>query len=297
MVVSRSHNSNPARIPALGLRALALLLLSMLLMFLDDRDNHLRTVRNAISTAVYPMRVIVDAPARIWQTASEITETRDDQRREINRLKTELSITAADLLRLRALEAENSRLRALLDARPQVPDKVRVVEIMSVDANPFRHSVVLDIGSNDGVYDGQAIVDAAGIIGQVMKAGPMTSEAILISDPGHALLVEVNRNGLRTVAYGTGEFGRLNLPGLPNNADIQPGDLLVSSGLSGAFPSGYPVAVVDTVTRIPQEAFADVTATPAAALDQVHEVMLIWSSRQMGEIAGETTDDEVDDDG
>ena len=140
-------------------------------------------------------------------------------------------------------------------------------------------------------------MDAAGVIGQVMKAGPMTANAILISDPGHALLVEVNRNGLRTVAYGTGEYGRLNLPGLPNNADIQPGDLLVTSGLSGAFPSGYPVAVVDTVTRIPQEAFADVTATPAAALDQVREVMLIWSSRQADEIAVENSEDEVDDDG
>ena len=297
MVVSRSNNTNPARIPALGLRALALLFLSLLLMFLDKRDNHLDTVRDAISAAVYPMRVIVDAPARIWQTAGEITETRDDLRRENSRLKTELSITAADLLRLSALEAENSRLRALLDARQQVPDEVRVVEIMSVDANPFRHNIVLDIGSNDGVYDGQAIVDANGIIGQVMETGPMTANAILISDPGHALLVEVNRNGLRTVAYGTGEFGRLNLPGLPNNADIEPGDLLVSSGLSGAFPAGYPVAVVDSVTRIPQDAFADVTATPAAALDQVREVMLIWSSRQADEIAAEKRSAEVDDDG
>ena len=297
MVVSRNHNINPARIPGLGLRAIALLLLSMVLMFLDDRDNHLDTVRNAISAAVYPMRVIVDLPARLWAGASEISESRDELQRDNARLKDEILLTAARLQRLSALHAENERLRALLDARRQVPDEVRVVEIMSVDANPFRHNVVLDIGSNDGVYDGQAIVDAAGVIGQVMKAGPLTANAILISDPGHALLVEVNRNGLRTVAYGTGEFGRLDLPGLPNNADIQPGDLLVTSGLSGAFPSGYPVAVVDTVTRIPQEAFADVTATPAAALDQVREVMLIWSSRQTDEIAAEDTDDEVDDDG
>jgi len=297
MVVSRNHNINSARIPGLGLRAIALLLLSMLLMFLDNRDNHLDTVRNAISAAVYPMRVIVDLPSRLWAGASEISESRDDLQRENARLKDEILLTAARLQRLSALQAENARLRALLEARRQVPDEVRVVEIMSVDANPFRHNVVLDIGSNDGVYDGQAIVDAAGVIGQVMKAGPLTANAILISDPGHALLVEVNRNGLRTVAYGTGEFGRLDLPGLPNNADIQPGDLLVTSGLSGAFPSGYPVAVVDTVMRIPQEAFADVTATPAAALDQVHEVMLIWSSRHADEIAAEDSDDKVDDDG
>lgn len=266
-------------------------------MFLDNRENHLSTVRAAISAAVYPMRVIVDLPARLWEGASEITQSRDDLQRENARLKDEILLTAPRLQRMSALQAENARLRALLDARRQVPDEVRVVEILSVNANPFRHSVILDIGSNDGVYDGQAIVDAAGVIGQVMKAGPMTASAILISDPGHALLVEVNRNGLRTVAYGTGEFGRLNLPGLPNNADIQPGDLLVTSGLSGAFPSGYPVAVVDAVTRIPQEAFADVTATPAAALDQVREVMLIWSSRQADENAADDSDDEVDDDG
>lgn len=296
MVVSRNHNTNPARIPALGLRALALLFLSLALMFLDKRDNHLDAVRNTISAAVYPMRVIVDAPTRLWDWTGEVTESRDDLQRENARLKTEISLTAADLQRMSALQAENTRLRALLDARQQVPDDVRVVEIMAVDANPFRHNVVLDIGSNDGVYDGQAIVDAAGIIGQVMKAGPLTADAILISDPGHALLVEVNRNGLRTVAYGTGEFGRLDLPGLPNNADIQPGDLLVTSGLSGVFPSGYPVAVVDTVNRNPQEAFADVTATPAAALDQVREVMLIWSSRHESENALNKSDAEGDDD-
>lgn len=278
MVASRNRNTNPARIPALGIRALALVFLSILLMFLDNRDNHLDAVRGAISAAVYPMRVIVDAPARFWGWASESSESRDELQQENARLRAERLLTAARLQRLSSLEAENSRLRSLLDARQQVPDEVRVVEIMSVDANPFRHNVILDIGSNDGVYDGQAIVDAAGIIGQVMETGPLTAEAILISDPGHALLVEVNRNGLRTIAYGTGEFGRLDLPGLPNNADIEAGDLLVTSGLSGTFPPGYPVGIVDSVTRIPQDAFADVSATPSAALDQVREVMLIWAA-------------------
>ncbi len=292
MAATRSYNSNPARIPALGARAFALILLSLLLMFLDHRDNHLDTVRNAISAAIYPIRVLVDAPSRLLAKAGEIIESRDELQRENDRLTDEILLTAPRLQQLSALRAENTRLRALLDARQQVPDEVRVVEIMAVDANPFRHSIVLDLGSNDGVYDGQAIIDADGIIGQVMQTGPMTADAILISDPGHALLVEVNRNGLRTVAYGTGEFGRLNLPGLPNNADIRAGDLLVTSGLGGTFPSGYPVAVVNTVNRIPQEAFADVTATPSAALDQVREVMLIWSSRREDEIPAKADDDE-----
>ena len=179
--------------------------------------------------------------------------------------------------RLTALEAENARLRALLDARTRVRDEVRVAEIMAVDANPYEHNLVIDIGSRDGVYDGQSIVDADGVVGQVIKTGVMTAQAVLISDTDHALPVEVNRNGLRTIAVGTGEIDQLDLPFLPNNADIRAGDLLVTSGLGGAFPSGYPVAVVNSVTRIPQEPFADVTATPSAALDQVREVMLIWS--------------------
>ncbi len=287
MIASQGHNTNLARRPALGVRALVLLSLSLVLMFLDHRENHLDAVRDAISAAVYPLRVLVDAPAQFWEWAVESSQSRDELQRENSRLKAERLLTAARLQRLAALEAENSRLRALLDARQHVPDDVRVVEIMAVDASPFKHNIVLDIGSNDGAYDGQAIVDADGVIGQVMEAGPLATHAILISDPGHALLVEVNRNGLRTVAYGTGDFGRLELPGLPNNADIQIGDLLVTSGLGGAFPSGYPVAVVDKVTRIPQNAFADVTAIPSAALDQIREVMLVWSPRREADtIAG-----------
>lgn len=274
-----SYKQNPARIPALGARAFALLLLSLLLMFLDHRDNHLDAVRNAISAAVYPMRIIVAAPVNFWAWASDLSKSKKELQTENSRLRAEILLTAARLQRLTSLEAENNRLRDFLEARRRVQDEVRVVTIMAVDANPFKHNIVLDLGSLQGVYAGQAIINADGIIGVVMEAGPLTSDAILISDPGHALLVEVNRNGLRTLAYGTGEFGRLDLPGLPNNADIRTGDLLVTSGLGGTFPSGYPVAVVDTVTRIPQDAFAEVTATPTAALDQMREVMLIWSAQ------------------
>ena len=132
------------------------------------------------------------------------------------------------------------------------------------------------MGQQDEVYDGQALVDADGVIGQVIQTGLTTSQALLISDPSHALPVEVSRNGLRTIAKGTGELNRLDLPFLPNNADIEVGDLLVTSGLGGMFPAGYPVAVITTINRIPQEPFADVAAAPAASLDQVREVMLIW---------------------
>jgi len=277
MVASRGNNSNPARIPALGIRVIVLMLISILLMYFDQRQNHLDTVRKAIGVAVYPLQLVVDAPVRFWEWLGESTTSRNELQLEVGRLKAERLLTNARLQRLTALEAENARLRAMLDARAKVRDQVRVAEIMAVDANPYEHNLVIDIGSRDGVYDGQAIVDADGVVGQVIATGLMTAQAVLISDTDHALPVEVNRNGLRTIAVGTGEIDRLDLPFLPNNADIQTGDLLVTSGLGGAFPAGYPVAVVDGVTRMPQEPFADVTAKPAAALDQVREVMLIWS--------------------
>lgn len=279
MLTNRSGNTNPARIPALGIRVLICIALSILLMIVDHRQNHLDTVRRAIGAAVYPMQVVVDAPFRLWNWLAESTAHRNALQRQVARLEAERLLTRAELLQLTALRAENDRLRKLLDARPRFRDEIRVAEIMAVDANPYRHNIVIDIGQRDGVYAGQAIVDADGVIGQVLDVGLATSQAILISDPSHALPVEVSRNGLRTIANGTGEFDRLDLPFLPNNADIRSGDVLVTSGLGGAFPAGYPVATVDSVTRIPQAPFADVTAIPSAALDQVREVLLIWEGQ------------------
>ena len=263
--------------PALGLRLLLLAALSILLQYVDHRDNYLDTLRKAIGATVYPLRVIVDAPVSAWRWFDETTTSRNDLQAENSRLKAERLLTQSRLQRYSALEAENARLRAMLEAREQVRAQVRVAEIMSVSANPFRHVLVVDKGTSDGVYNGQALVDADGIVGQVIEAGVASAQCILISDPGHDLPVEVNRSGVRTIARGTGDYNTLNLPFLPNNADIEPGDLLVTSGLGDAFPAGYPVAVVETGTRLPQEPFALVTARPSAALNQVREVMLIWS--------------------
>ncbi|MDH3547418.1 MAG: rod shape-determining protein MreC [Gammaproteobacteria bacterium] len=294
MVHSRADNSNPARIPALGIRVLVLLAISILLMVLDHRQGHLGKVRAVIGVAVYPIQIVVDAPFRLWEWISESTTARNDLQLEVSRLNAERLLTNARLQRLTALEAENARLRDLLEARSRVRDEIRVAEIMAVDANPYRHNIVIDIGKRDNVYDGQALVDANGVVGQVIETGLTTSQAILISDPSHALPIEVNRNGLRTIAKGTGKFDRLDLPFLPNNADIQPGDLLVTSGLGGAFPPGYPVAVVTTVNRIPQEPFADVIAVPSAALDQIREVMLIWTATSPAAAADANREDSTE---
>jgi rod shape-determining protein MreC len=280
MVASRESNNNPGRIPALGLRFLALILVSILLMYVDNRDNHLDAVRSSIGAAVYPLRIIVDAPARLWSWLGESTTSRNDMQLELARLKAERLLTNARLQKLNSLEAENARLRAMLDARARVRDRTRVAEIMSVDANPYDHSLVIDVGTQDGVVNGQALVDADGVVGQVIQAGLLTSQAMLISDTDHALPVEVNRNGLRTIVVGTGTIDKLELPFVVNNADIRVGDLLVTSGLGGAFPAGYPVAVVESVTRLPHEAYADVTARPSASLGQVREVLLIFPAEE-----------------
>lgn len=278
MVAAHASRSNPGRNPALGLRVLGLIFISIMLMYFDHRDNHLDTLRKSIGAAVYPLRVIVDAPLHFWGWLSKSSASRNELQLELSRLTTERLLNNARLQKMNALEAENARLRALLDARAAVRDSARVVEIMSVDANPYDHSLVIDAGNRDGVYDGQALIDADGVVGQVIKAGLMTSQAMLISDTDHALPVEVNRNGLRTIVVGTGTIDRLELPFVVNNADIRVGDLLVTSGLGGVFPAGYPVATVTDVTRIPQDPYADVAATPTASLGQVREIMLIYSA-------------------
>lgn len=264
--------------PALGLRFLLLAALSILLLVVDHRYNHLDAARKAIGATVYPLRVIVDAPVSLWRWLGDSTSSRNELQLRNSRLNVERLLTQARLQRFAALEAENARLRAMLEATTRVRDQVRVAEIMSVSSNPFRHVLVVDKGTRDGVFDGQVLIDADGVVGQIIEAGVLSSQGILISDPDHALPVLVNRNGLRTIAVGTGEFDRLDLPFLPNNADIREGDLLVTSGLGGAFPAGYPVAIVASVVRIPQEPFAAVSAEPSAALSRVREIMLIWTT-------------------
>lgn len=278
MLTARTENQHRSqKTPALGLRLLLFAGLSILILVIDHRENYLDAVHRAIDVTIHPLRVIVDAPVAMWHWLDETSAGRNELRLENSRLKAERLLTHARLQRYSALEAENTRLRAMLEARTRVRDEVRVAGIMSVSANPFRHDLVIDKGLNDGVYDGQAMIDADGVVGQVIETGLFSAQAVLISDPDHALPVEINRNGLRTIAVGTGEFDRLDLPFLPNNADVRQGDLLVTSGLGGAFPAGYPVAIIDNVTRIPQEPFAAVSAKPAAKLNQVREIMLIWS--------------------
>jgi rod shape-determining protein MreC len=179
------------------------------------------------------------------------------------------------LQRFDSLVQENIRLREILNASAKLNDNVQIARIISADINPFRHIIVIDKGTQNNLYNGQVIVDTNGVVGQILQTSFLSSHAILISDTDHALPIEVNRNGLRTIAQGNGSYDRLDIPYIPNNADIRVGDLIVTSGLGGKFPAGYPVALIDKVSRNPSQQFAYVSAKPTASLNQIREVMLI----------------------
>ena len=263
---------------SMGARFLLLAIVCIALMLLDRREQHLVRVRQALSVVVYPVRVVVDFPFKAWGSLSETFAERDALIEENRQFRRERRETEARLQRLAALERENARLRALLESTERIASRSLVAEILAVDLDPYRQRFDLNRGLVDGVYVGQALLDAQGVVGQVVRVGPLTSEAVLITDADLAVPVSVNRNGLRTIAVGTGDSGRLRLPYLTNNADIAEGDLLLSSGLGGVFPSGYPVGRVLEVRLRPDQAFAEIIAEPASSLDRDREVLLVWSS-------------------
>jgi rod shape-determining protein MreC len=244
-------------------------------MILDSREQHLVRVRQALTVVVSPVRVLVDLPFRTWYSVRDTFAARDALITENQQFRRERLETEGRLQRLAALEMENTRLRQLLDSTARVGSRALVAEILEVDLDPYRQRFDLNRGFVDGVFVGQALIDAQGVVGQVMRVGPFTSEAVLITDADHAVPVSVNRNGLRTTAFGTGDSHRLRL-NLTNNADIEEGDLLISSGLGGVFPAGYPVGRVVEVRLRPDQAFAEIFAEPMSALDRDREVLLVW---------------------
>jgi rod shape-determining protein MreC len=262
----------------MGARFLLLAIACVALMMLDSRDQHLRRVREALTVAVYPVRMLVDLPFRTAHSLRDTFAARDTLIAENLEFRRERLETEGRLQRLAALEMENERLRSLLESRGRVGSRALVAEILAVDLDPYRQRFDLNRGFVNGVFVGQALIDAKGVVGQVVRVGPFTSEALLITDADHAVPVSVNRNGLRTIAVGTGDSDQLRLPYLTNNADIVVGDLLMSSGLGGVFPAGYPVGRVTEVRLRPDQSFAEVIAEPASALDREREVLLVWNS-------------------
>jgi len=250
-------------------------LLAIVLMAMDHRGNYITRVRSMAHYIVEPVYHVVEWPLRAARELSGQFQSRRALRDENERLGRQLLGQQAELQRLQVLEEENLRLRELFAGAESQPYEYRFAELLRVELDPFSHQVMIDRGARDGVVAGQAVIDGRGVMGQVEDVQLHFSRVRLISDPSHALPVQINRTGLRTVAYGVGETNRLNLPSIPLDADVREGDLVVTSGLGHRFPGGYPVAEVALIDRSEGRTFARVEARPLAALDRGREVLLI----------------------
>jgi len=277
-LVELSHDSRPiiGRGPPLGATFLALATASIALMVADVRYGQLEQVRGWLNSAAYPLQVAIDLPFRAWGWITGSFADRGELQKENLALTARLRTADLQLQKFAVLQDENRRLREMRGSSAGVAKRAIVASILNVDLDPFRHRVLLDRGSVDGVFKGQAVLDAQGIFGQVWRVNARTSEAILISDAEHAIPVQSNRSGVRTIAVGTGDPNRLSLPFVTGESDIRKGDLLLSTGMGGVFPPGYPVARVTKVERSAKATFAIVEAGPTAALDRDREVMLVW---------------------
>ncbi|HET6656023.1 MAG TPA: rod shape-determining protein MreC [Gammaproteobacteria bacterium] len=262
--------------PAAGAKVLFFIVLSVVLMTLDHQYHNLEVIRSGLSATVYPLRYVAALPYKIGSEIAEDLSFRSTLLKRNAELEREALILRARLQQFDTIKRENTHLRALMDAAARTQGKIRIGEIMAVDLDPFRQQVVINRGTNDGAYVGQPLLGAKGVMGQITHVSPFSATALLITDPNTAIPVENARNGLRTIAIGTGDTSLLQLPYLPNNADIKPGDALVTSGLGGRFPRGYPVGTVTEVVQKPGAPFAEVEATPAAELSRSHQVLLLW---------------------
>jgi rod shape-determining protein MreC len=283
MVAFRNTDTSQ-RTTGLLLRCVLYSLLALGLIIVDKRYDHLGRIRRFLSVVAYPVQVAVASPFDGWNWFRDSVTTRDALRADKAKLEAELRVAQFRLQRYEALEAETQRLRALRDSTAGVTDRFVIGDVMDVDLDAFRERVLVDKGAGDGVYVGQAVLDSGGVFGQVARVGQLTSEVILVSDPAHAIPVQINRTGLRTIAVGTGDLSRLKLPYLPTSADVIVGDLLVTSGLGGGFPAGYPVGTIAEVKRDPSQSLADVDVRPAAALDRSRELMFVWLKPQAAEV-------------
>jgi rod shape-determining protein MreC len=280
------RNTDPSgRTTGLLLRCVLYSLLALGLIIVDKRYDHLGQIRRLLSVVSYPVQVAVASPFEGWDWFRESVTTRDALRADKARLEGELRLAQFQLQRFAALETESERLRGLRESTADVTDHFVIGKIMDVDLDAFRERVLVDKGAHDGIYIGQAVLDSGGVFGQVARVGQLTSEVILVSDAAHAIPVQINRNGLRTIAVGAGDTSRLKLPYLPTSADVVAGDLVQTSGLGGGFPAGYPVGTIAEVKRDPAQSLADVEVKPAAALDRSRELMFVWLKPRVQELA------------
>ncbi|MZR64244.1 rod shape-determining protein MreC [Alcanivorax sp. DP30] len=267
------------------------LVLSIIVMVLDQRTQWAAPVRYVLGALTAPVHYIAHLPVDSGQWLTEQAQSRSSLLEENRRLQRKSLILEQKVQRLAVLEAENVRLRELLNSSADLDANVLVAEIIGLDADPNRQELVINKGSGSQVVTGQAVLDAQGLIGQVVEAGPLSSRVLLLTDASHAMSVQVNRNGVRAVLAGTGQVGGLRLLYVPDTADIQEGDLLVSTGLGQRYPRGYPVATITRVRHHSGAAFAEISARPTARIDRASHVLLVQPSELPERKPQEVTDE------
>jgi len=250
-------------------------LLAILLMVLDARFGYAEPVRRVLAVLAYPLQRVALAPFQVADAVADYFTTKTTLERE-NALLRERSLKdAKDLLALETLSAENAHLRRLMEARERTPRESRLAEILYAGRDPFSRKVIVDKGSNDHIAAGEAVIDESGVVGQVTRVYPMVSEVTLITDKDQAIPVRVLRNGIRAVAFGSGDGETLDLRFMASNADIQNGDALVTSGIDGTYPEGLPVATVARIERDAAYMFAKISCTPSAGANRSRQVLVL----------------------
>jgi rod shape-determining protein MreC len=248
-------------------------------MVVDRRSENFASLRAAISLPFAPIEYMVSLPTEVIDHLKTFITTHDTLVQENLRLKTNELMLKSQLQRLLAIESENSYLKALLSSSKQVKGKTLIAELLAVDFEPFANQVVLDKGTRDGVYIGQPVLDANGLLGQVIQVGPITSRVLLIKDPRSGVAVQNVRNGVRAIAMGDGYSGKMKLMYVPKTADIKVGDMFITSGLGDRYPEGYPVGKVTAIMQDSAQQFATIFMQPSAHLDSSREVLLVWYQR------------------
>lgn len=237
--------------------------------------NYFAPTRSALSTVVYPIQILASFPSDVGEWISDFFQDRDDLKEKNTALEATNLLNSIRLQKLQNLERENMRLRELLGSSFRLTERVLVAELLSVDLDPFSQQVIINKGFRHNVFSGQPVLDAHGVMGQVTEVNSFSSRVVLLTDPSHGLPVQINRNGLRAVATGRGMGEPLQLEHLAHNADVRVGDVVVTSGLGGRFPVGYPVGTVTGIYYPQGKAFAEILVKPAAQLDTSREVLLV----------------------
>ncbi|MGF1725776.1 rod shape-determining protein MreC [Photobacterium nomapromontoriensis] len=262
--------------PSLQLRLFLAILLSVGLMLADSRLDAFANVRYLLNSAISPLQYAANLPRDLLDGVSGQLSSHQRLLAENKVLQRELLVQQSDVLLLDQLKQENQRLRELLGSPFVRDEKKLIAEVMAIDSDPYSHQVMIDKGRVDGVYEGQPVINEKGIVGQVSYVGAHNSRVLLLIDPTHAIPVQVVRNDIRVIASGSGLIDQIQLEHVPSSTDIEVGDLLVSSGLGGRFPEGYPVAHVTEFSFDNKRPFAQIKARPTVEFDRLRYLLLVW---------------------